>query len=153
MNVFSEIKKLLDSKNVDYKVLEHKPVGTSIEVAKERGEDIKIGIKAMVFKGDNNFFMVCVSAAYKIDSKKVRKALKLRKLRFATEEELMELTNCVPGGVPPFGQIFKLKMYLDKTVLKNENVAFNAGRLDRSIKMKRGDYEKAVNFQLINASK
>ncbi len=153
MNVFLEIKKLLGSKQVNYKVLEHRPVGTSMEVAKERGEDVKIGIKAMVFKGNKGFFMIAISAAYKIDSKKVRKTLGLRKLRFATEEELKKLTNCVPGSVPPFGQIFGLKMYLDKTILGNETVAFNAGRLDKSIKMKKSDYIKIIDFQLINASK
>lgn len=150
MIVFSEIKKLLDSKHVNYSVLEHKPVGTSEEVARERGEDIKIGIKAMVFKGNKGFFMVAISAAYKIDSKKVREKLKLRKLRFASPEELKELTSCISGAVPPFGHLFGLKMYLDETVLKNENVAFNAGRLDRSIKMKKEDYLKSVEFEVVN---
>jgi len=153
INVFDEIKKLLDSKSISYEVKEHDPVYTSEQAAKARGEDIKIGAKAMVLKVDKKFVMIVLSAALKIDGKKIRKELKVKKVRFATPEEVKEKTGCVLGSVPPFGNLFDLEVYVDKSLLDNEFMAFNAGLLTKSIKMKRVDYLSVVKHSLINISK
>ena len=102
VSAFDKIKTFLDENNVSYEFKEHEPVRTSEEAATVRGDDIRIGAKAMVLKADNDFLMVVLSAAKKIDSKTLKEILGVKKLRFATPEEVMEKTGCIPGGVPPF---------------------------------------------------
>jgi len=49
--------------------------------------------------------------------------------------------------------LFNLEVYVDSSILENEFMAFNAGLLTKSIKMKREDYLITVKHQLINISK
>jgi prolyl-tRNA editing enzyme YbaK/EbsC (Cys-tRNA(Pro) deacylase) len=140
MKVFTEIKNFLDENKIDYEFKEHEEVLTSEEAAKVRGEDIKIGAKAMILKCDERFVMFVLSAAKKIDSKKVKKILDCESLRFATPDEVMIITNCLPGGVPPFANIFKIDLLVDKTIVDNEFMAFNAGERTKSLKIKTKDY-------------
>jgi prolyl-tRNA editing enzyme YbaK/EbsC (Cys-tRNA(Pro) deacylase) len=140
MSAFSKIKSFLEEHHVSYEYKEHEEVRTSEEAAKARGEDIKIGAKAMILKADDKFIMFVLSAAKKIDSKRVKEILGAKSLRFATPEEVNQLTGCIPGGVPPFANIFGLDLLLDKTIVANEFMAFNAGERTKSLKIKTVDY-------------
>jgi prolyl-tRNA editing enzyme YbaK/EbsC (Cys-tRNA(Pro) deacylase) len=55
-------------------------------------------------------------------------------MRFATPEELLELTGLVPGSVPPFGPpILPFELFVDAAIRDNPRIAFNAGSLTDSI--------------------
>jgi len=152
--MLEEIKKLLEDNNIQFKEIHHEPTKTSEESAKARGEDIKIGGKALVLKIDYNFKILVLSAAKKLDSNLVKKYFNSKKVRFADQDELMNLTGLVPGSVPPFGSpIINLELYLDNSILKTEKIAFNAGSLTDSIIMKVGDYIKISNPRVFNFSK
>jgi Ala-tRNA(Pro) deacylase len=140
MTAFFKLKSFLDENNISYEFKEHEEVRTSEEAARARGEDIKIGAKAMILKCDDKFIMFVLSAAKKIDSKRVKELLNLKSLRFATPEEVNQLTGCVPGGVPPFANILNLDLIVDKTIPMNEFMAFNAGERTKSLKLKTDDY-------------
>jgi Ala-tRNA(Pro) deacylase len=63
-----------------------------------------------------------------------------RTLRFATPEELLALTGCVPGAVPPFGNLFGLPVLVDEALAEREEIAFNAGSNTVSIIMRGDDF-------------
>ena len=140
MSAFDKIKAFLDEKNITYEFKEHEAVRTSEEAAEVRGEDIKIGAKAIVLKTDDKFVMVVLSAAKRIDSKALKNILEVKSIRFATPDEVMEKTRCEPGGVPPFAHVFGLDLLVDKSIVQNEFMAFNAGERTKSLKMKTQDY-------------
>ncbi len=144
MDVFHTIVKLLEEHHCQYQVKEHPPTRTSEESAFHRGEPLKIGAKAMVLKTDQTFVMAVLPADRKIDSSKLKIIFSTKNLRFATPEELYTLTGLVPGAVPPFGFLFGIEMILDKTLLEEENMAFNAGSLEKSIKMETEEYRRIV---------
>jgi prolyl-tRNA editing enzyme YbaK/EbsC (Cys-tRNA(Pro) deacylase) len=64
-------------------------------------------------------------------------------VRFATAEELRELTGLVPGSLPPFGQpILPFDLFADASVgVRHDRVAFNAGSLTDSIVMSAANWE------------
>jgi prolyl-tRNA editing enzyme YbaK/EbsC (Cys-tRNA(Pro) deacylase) len=141
--VFQQICQFLDERAVGYRVVHHEPTFTSEESALARGEDLRIGAKALLIKTDEVFRLFVVSAARKVDSRAIRAALNVRKTRFATREELLELTGLEPGSVPPFGRpLLPFELYADPSVFENEKVAFNAGSLTDSIVMSAADYRR-----------
>ena len=142
--VFIRITKLLDEHHAEYQIKNHPPARTSEESALHRGESLKIGAKAMLLRADTGFVMAVLPADRKINSNNLKKVLSVKSLRFATPEELKEITCLVPGSVPPFGSLFNIPMLVDKSLLEEEYMAFNAGSLEKSIKMKTGDYVKIV---------
>ncbi len=143
--VFESIRIMLDSRGIAYRTVHHDPTHTSEESANIRGEELKVGAKAILMKCDNAFSLFVISAARKIDSKAIKTLLRLKSLRFATREELFDLTGLEPGAVPPFGRpILDFDLYADPSVFANERVAFNAGSLTDSIIMPAADYRRVA---------
>src|SRR3989344_4116710 len=102
--------------------LEHEEVVTSEDAARTRGFELKQGIKAIILTNDKEFVVVCVPADKKVDTKLVANEVKWarNKLRMATAEEVLEVTGCIIGAVPPFGHKQKLKLLIDKGIYDNE---------------------------------
>jgi Ala-tRNA(Pro) deacylase len=139
--VLERIRELLDSRGVDYRVVEHGPTRTSEESARARGEALRVGGKALMLRVDGEFRLLVLSAASKLDSRAVKRHFSAKKTRFATRDELLELTGLEPGAVPPFGEpILALPFHVDAALCANERIAFNAGSLTTSIVMAMPDY-------------
>ena len=152
MELFDEIKSLLDKHKIVYEIKHHPPTPTSEEAAKARSEPLKIGAKAIVIKADEQFYLLVLPANRKIDSSLVKKAVNSKDLRFAMPEELFSLTGLRKGAVPPFGLLLNLPMLVDQALLAEEFIAFNAGSLEHSIKMKTEDYLKIAQPKLSSFS-
>jgi len=128
------IRALLREHGAEFRELHHEPTRTSQQAADARGEPIEIGGKAIVAKVDETFRLFVISAARRLHSRAICKRLGAQRFRFASPEELHELTGLVPGCVPPFGRpILDLDLYVDTSVLENDRIAFNAGSLEDSI--------------------
>jgi prolyl-tRNA editing enzyme YbaK/EbsC (Cys-tRNA(Pro) deacylase) len=152
--MFDRIKDLLRSQSIEFREVHHEPTRTSEESAKARGEDLSIGGKGLVLKIDGSFKLFVLSAARKLDSVAIRKRFNTKNIRFATADELMELTGLVPGSVPPFGEpITGLELYCDTSIVNNQKIAYNAGSLTDSIIMSVKDYLAVANPVIFNFSK
>lgn len=152
-NIFEKIIELLNQNKIDCQIKDHLPTHTSEESALHRNEPLKIGAKAMVMKTDTEFVMAVLPADRKIDSTLLKQILNTKNLRFASKEELLGLTGLVPGAIPPFGSLFNLPMIIDKALLEEEYMAFNAGSLEKSIKMKTADYARIVQLKIESFTK
>lgn len=143
--LLAAIRAALSATGATWREVEHEPTRTSEESARARGEPLEIGAKALLVKADERFVLLVLSAARKLDSKKLRAALGTRTTRFATPDELLELTGLVPGSVPPFGEpILPFALHVDHSVIENERVAFNAGSLTRSMIVARAAWQAAA---------
>ncbi len=147
--ILQSIRELLDEHGVAYRQLSHQPTRTSEESALARGESVRIGGKALLLKVGEDFRLFVLSAALKLDSAAVRTHLGQRKTRFATREELAELTGLVPGSVPPFGEpILPFHLLVDESITRNDKIAFNAGSLTDSIIMPVEDYLRIADPEI-----
>lgn len=143
----------MDDRGIPYRTVHHGPTYTSEESANARGEEVKIGGKAIVMKVDDGFKLFVLSAVLKVDSKRIKERFKAKSIRFATKEELFELTGLVPGSVPPFGPpVIPLELYLDTSIAENEKIAFNAGSLTDSVILKTSDYLSVVTAEQFHFS-
>ncbi len=142
-SVYDRLVRHLRAAGVEYREVEHEPTLTSADSARARGEPLGVGAKALVLKCDGDFRNVILPADRKLDSKRLKAALRVKDVRFATRDELLELTGLVPGSVPPFGEpILPLPLYADVSLgVQYARVAFNAGDLRRSIIMAATDWD------------
>jgi prolyl-tRNA editing enzyme YbaK/EbsC (Cys-tRNA(Pro) deacylase) len=149
--VVNKIKNLLEKNKLWFETFEHTPVKTSEEAAKIRpGYSIKQGAKAMIIRTKNGqerkFVMLVLPGDLRFDNDKVKKVLNVKDTRFATPEEIDEITSGVQiGGVPPFGNLFNIEVVVDPKLFENEKIVFNAGDRSYSIAMKSEDYKKTVS--------
>jgi Ala-tRNA(Pro) deacylase len=118
--------------------LEHEEVITSEDAAKTRGFELKQGIKALFFTdGKENWVVVDAPANTKAGQKKIAAALGWSKggTRMATPEEVIEITGCEIGSVPPFGHKKKIPILVDTQIFQNNESAFNIGLRTNSVKI------------------
>ncbi len=143
MTILDRIRDWLREESVVFREVHHEPTRTSEESARARGEDLRVGGKALLIKVDSEFRLFVLSADRKLDSTAIRGHFAAKKTRFASPEELLDLTGLVPGSVPPFGEpILPFPLYVDPSVFENDRIAFNAGSLTDSIVMPTADYRR-----------
>ena len=130
-----------------FRLLEHAPVRTSEEAARVRGTPPEAGAKALVVRAEDRPVQCVLPGNLRVDNARLRGILGVRALRFATPAELLELTGCVPGAVPPFGNLFGLPVLVDQLLLQREDIAFNAGSTSVSIVMRAADFARLANAQ------
>ena len=140
MTVLDKLRALLDARGVQYDVTQHAPVFTSEEAARVRGTPLASGAKALICKAGERFVMFVMPADRRLDNKAVRKSLAIKGTRFATREEVLELTTLVPGSIPPFGSVFGLQTYCDARLADQPRINFNAGDHAVSFSMNCADY-------------
>ena len=142
--IFDKIRDALNKEKIEYEVLEHKAVFTSKEAAEVRGTELKQGTKALICKTEEGLIQAVVSGAKELDIEKLQRLTLFKKIELADAKEVRRVTGCNIGSVPPFGNLFNLKVYFDKSVVENELVAFNAGTHTKSIKIKAKDLVRVV---------
>lgn len=147
-SVFQRVEALVRGHDVPFDVLRHAPVYTSEEAARVRGTPLASGAKALVCKGDDAVVMFVVPADRKLDSKAVRQSRGWRKLRFASREEVLQITGLEPGSIPPFGSLFGLPTLCDARLGQNEKINFNAGDHGISVSMGYADYVRVESPEL-----
>lgn len=142
-SVLTAIRQLLHERGIAFSEKEHPPTYTSEESAAARGEALEVGAKALLLKTDDAFRLFVLPANRKLDSAAVKRELRVKKIRFASAEELYELTGLVPGSVPPFGPpVLSFDLYADDMVgATHGRIAFNAGSLTNSIIMSSAEWE------------
>jgi Ala-tRNA(Pro) deacylase len=153
--VADKIESILREGGFWYEKFLHEPVRTSEEAAKVRPEYVQHqGTKALIVSAkqisadpvcNKRFIMLVVPGDKQFDKKKVKSELGFTDVRFALEDEVAKITEGVlPGGVPPFGNLFGLPVFVDIAVFDNEKIIFNAGDRRVSIGMKSADYRTLV---------
>jgi Ala-tRNA(Pro) deacylase len=146
-----KIRSLLEENAIPYSYFEHSPVRTSQEAhALRPGYTLSQGAKALIMRiklrdGSYTFVQCIIPADRKIDGRKVQKLLDGKSITFATEEESSKITDGIEfGGIPPFGNLFKIPVYVDPLLFQNEEILFNCGDRSATIIMKSKDWEKLV---------
>ena len=142
MTVFEKIIGLLDEKGVKYRMLEHERVHTCEDAAKIRGTTPDQGAKSLVCVGDGNPLLIVLPCSKRLDMKGFKKKVGIKDLRFATVDEVKELTGLDVGSIPPIGKVLGdgLPTHVDADLLKQEEICFNAGLHNRSVLMRSEDY-------------
>ena len=162
-NIHERLCALLESEGAVYRVVEHPQEGRTEVIAKIRGNRIEQSIKSIVLqvrlnRKENIYCLANVPGHCRIDFKGVKNHFNADSAAFAKPEKAQELTGCVIGAIPPFSfpvEIIgagshQLSVLADPLIKENEEVVFNAGRLDRSIFMKLDDYIRIASPVLVN---
>ncbi len=147
---------LLKARGIPHKLSVHEPVRTSEEAARVRGVPLASGVKALVCKvkpagrgqgpasGPERFVLVLAKGDEQADLKAVAAAEGTRKLSLASAEDVLRLTECDPGAVPPFGFAQPLPTYFDVRIRSQEQVNFNIGLKTHSVTMPERGLEEVL---------
>jgi Ala-tRNA(Pro) deacylase len=148
------LKSLLDEQGAVYRVMEHEAEGRTEFITQIRGNDLKQALKSLVLQArlngrENIYCLANVPGDCRVDMAGVKAHFNADSVAIAQREIAEALTGCPIGAIPPFSFSGQLQVLADPLILENDEIVFNAGRLDRSIFMKRADYVRIVNPQWV----
>ena len=128
-----------------YRVMAHEAVGQCEAVSAIRGTALGQGAKALVCKvkgnGVNQHVLAILAADRQADLASLARHIGGSKASLASPAEVEALTACVFGAIPPFSFHPALRLVADPLLFERfPQIAFNAGRLDRSIILDTEDY-------------
>lgn len=151
MTIARKLKEYLDENKVPYKVATHQEVYTAQEVAASLHVPGKELVKVVIIKAKNKFIMAVLPADYKVNIEKVRTLLHDSEARLATEGEFKSLfPDCDVGAMPPFGNLYNVGVYVDKSLAEDEDIVFQAGSHVETIKMKYKDFDRIVGPEVVD---
>ena len=153
-DIHEQLRELLDREGAVYRLIEHEPEGRTELIAQIRGNRLEQAIKSIVVqvrlaKKENFYCLANVPGDCRIDLAGIKNHYQADGAAFASREKTQALTGCVIGAIPPFSFTDQLQVLADPLIQQNEEVVFNAGRLDRSIFMKLADYIRIAKPQLV----
>ena len=162
-NIHEQLRALLDREGVAYRVVEHEAEGRTEMIAKIRGNRIEQSIKSIVVqvrlnRKENIYCLANVPGDCRIDFDGIKHHFNADSVAFASRDKAQDLTGCVIGAIPPFSLpglaaragSDQLQVLADPLIQENDEVVFNAGRLDRSIFMKLDDYVRIARPHWVN---
>jgi Ala-tRNA(Pro) deacylase len=131
----------LKKNSVRYEVIEHAPAFTAHEAAVASHVPDKDLAKTLIVQTDDKYCMVVMSADHRLDEHLLGKAIKAKQLHLAQEEDLKPLfPDCELGAMPPFGNLYALPVYIDKSLTNDDEIVFNACSHTKSLRLKMNDY-------------
>ncbi len=135
----------LDDNHVKYVTMIHSKAYTAQEVAASCHVPGKIFAKTVILKADGKFVMAVLPATHKINMDLFHQVSHNKNIELASEAEFEGLfPKSEIGAMPPFGNLYELKTFVDSSLTKDDDICFNAMTHSEVIKMKYADYERLV---------
>jgi Ala-tRNA(Pro) deacylase len=149
MAILKRLKEILDKAKISYEVYNHALAYTAQEIAAAQHVSGNELAKVVMIEADDQLVMGVVRGNDKIDLHFVEESLGVRKARLATEDEFISrFPECEIGAMPPFGNLFGLKVYVDPALAKDEYIYFNAGNHAQTVRLKYKDFARLAQPQV-----
>lgn len=136
----------LEQLNIPHQIFIHETPVTSFEqAAADRNQRPEQIVRSILFQiRPEEFLMVLVAGPAQIDWRKLRQLVKRSRIRMATEDEVLEVTGYRIGTVSPFGLRNQVRVLIDASVLKEDEVSIGSGVRNTAIILKSADLQKAL---------
>ena len=135
----------LDSNNIKYVTISHSPAYTAQAIAASAHVSGKELAKTVMVKVDGKMAMAVLPASYQVDFDLMKETVGSKEIELATEAEFKDLfPECEVGAMPPFGNLYDIPVYAERSLTEEEEIAFNAGSHKELFRMAYKDFENLV---------
>lgn len=123
-----QIYEYIKNKQIWYEITEHKAVYSMSEISEVEIPYPEADAKNLFVRDDKkeNYYLITVRGNKRVNLKEFRKENNTRPLSFASEKELKEIIQILPGSVSPLGILNdkenKVKVFLDKEFIEKTDI-------------------------------
>lgn len=136
MAILAKLKEVLDEAKVPYEVFNHPLAYTSQEIAARQHVSGNEMAKVVILEADGTLLMGVIPGSHKIDLDVVRASLGANHVRLATEDEFISrFPGCEIGAMPPFGNLFGMRVVVDPELERDRYIYFNAGNHSQTMRL------------------
>jgi len=149
MAILKRLKEILDEAKIPYEVYNHALAYTAQEIAAKQHVPGNEMAKVVMIEADDKLVMGVIRGNDKISLNAVRDGLGVRTARLATEDEFISrFPECEIGAMPPFGNLFGIKVIVDPELEKDKYIYFNAGNHVQTVRLAYKDFAALVKPQI-----
>ena len=157
-DTYTKLIKFLDENGAQYRLIDHEPEGRTEIVSPMRGNEVPQAAKCIVVmvkitKKDKKYVLAVVPGDAKVDLNAIKNMFKGIYVSFATPEIAEKMAGSVSGTILPFSFNPELELIVDPKLLENNEIFFNAARLDRSMALKTSDYIRLADLRKENIAR
>lgn len=142
----AKLKEFLDSHNVRYETIFHSRAYTAQEIASRAhiaGKDLA---KTVIVKIDGEMAMAVLPASEHVDTYALKKFTQAETVRLATEMEFKnKFPDCETGAMPPFGNLYGMRVFVEESLASDDEIAFNAGSHSELLRLAYKDFAALAN--------
>jgi len=147
------LREFLDRQGIPYVAISHAVAYTTREMKALTHISNKEPAKTVIVKVDSELAMAVLPAPYEVDLSLLRAARGARGVGLAKESEFKDrFPECEIGAMPPFGNLYGMAVYVDESLTKNKDIAFNAGSHHELLQVSYADFERLVNPKVLKFS-
>jgi len=144
-DTYTRLIAFLEEHGAQYRLIDHAPEGRTDVVSSLRGNALAQAAKCIVLmvkigKKTTKYVLAVVPGDRRVDLNAVKALMRGTYVSFASPNIAEELAGSVAGTVLPFSFHPNLELVVDPSLLTNDELHFNAARLDRSMVLKTSDY-------------
>ena len=141
MAVTPSVQEYLRRSQIAYSVFHHRPAYSAQEEAAVTHVPGRDWAKAVVCFADGEPIQAVVPADRDVDLDRLANLARAADIRLARESELDWLfPECEHGAMPPFGPLYKQRVFVDESLTLEENIVFNGGTHADAIVMRFDDF-------------
>ena len=144
-----KLSEYLKENSINFKEYLHKAVFTVAESSELKKSIPGLHCKCLFLKDEFvKFYLVAMPAEKRLDISSLRKGLNLKKLHFASEEELFDNLGLKPGSVSIFGMINAsddVTLIIDKSVWSADAVGFHPNINTATLVISHANLERFYN--------
>jgi Ala-tRNA(Pro) deacylase len=134
---------------VPFELREHPHAFAAREVAAKAGVPGHQFAKSVLVKLDGEMAMAVIPAAHKLNFNVLREVAGADTIALALEHEFASrFPDCELGAMPPFGNLYDLRVIVDDHLDEAETITFNAGTHTEAITMAFGDFVELVQPEM-----
>ena len=149
----NKLKEFLDYNDVKYVTIRHSKAYTAQQIAESVHLPGHQLAKTVMIKIGGKMAMAVLPATERVDLDLLKALTGTEDVCLAGEEEFKNLfPECEVGAMPPFGNLFGMEIYVEKSLAKDKEIAFNAGSHTELFRMSYKDYERLVKPRLARFS-
>jgi len=142
MGIPAKLIEFLNQNKVRYTILHHPEAFTAQELAAIEGVKGRYHAKVVIVKADDQMLMTVLPADHRVELEKLDR-LTGKRTALATETEFKALfPDCAVGTMPPFGKLYGLPTWVDKSLADDEYIVFEAGTHTDAIRMSYADFAR-----------
>jgi len=140
-----KLREFLDGHKIAYEVISHSQAYTAQKTAAAAHIPGKELAKTVMIKIDGKLAMAVLPGSMKVDFDLLRQATKAKEIVLATEREFGDLfPDCEMGAMPPFGNLYSMKVFVADSLAEDDEIAFNAGTHRELLRMAYTDFNRLV---------
>jgi Ala-tRNA(Pro) deacylase len=147
------LKEYLNSNNIKYVSIVHSEAFTAQKIAELTHISGKELAKSVIVKKDGQMAMAVLPASHKIDWDLLKMAAGAVRIELAEEKEFVNMfPDCEIGAMPPFGNLYGMEVFVEESLTRDREIAFNAGSHIELIKLSYEDYSRLVKPKVVKFS-